>query len=76
MWNQVARIATLCTAAWLAACSGSTEPQAAEEATSGTATPSVIGDPLHQALERAESVQDTVDAQAAELRRRVEEAER
>ena len=36
---------------------------------------SVIGAPLQQALDRAESVQDTLDAQAAEMRRRIEEAE-
>ena len=37
---------------------------------------SVIGEPLHQALDRAESVQETLDARAAELRQRLEEPER
>jgi len=31
---------------------------------------------LHQALDRAESVQETLDARAAELRQRLEETER
>jgi hypothetical protein len=35
-----------------------------------------VFDPLVGTLERAESVQQTVDGQAAELRRRLEEAER
>lgn len=37
---------------------------------------SVIGEPLHQALDRAESVQETLDDRAAELRERLEAAER
>jgi hypothetical protein len=36
---------------------------------------SVIGEPLQQALDRAESVQDTVDAHAAQLREQLEAAE-
>jgi hypothetical protein len=35
-----------------------------------------VFDPLVGTLERAEGVQQTVDQQAAELRRRLEEAER
>lgn len=34
-----------------------------------------VFDPLTTTIDRAEGVQDTVDAQSAELRRRVEEAE-
>ena len=36
---------------------------------------SVIGEPLHRALERAESVQGTLDARAAEMRDRLEAME-
>jgi hypothetical protein len=36
---------------------------------------SVIGEPLQQALDRAESVQDTVDEHAAQLREQLEAAE-
>lgn len=36
---------------------------------------SVIGEPLHEALDRAESVQQTLDAQAKAMRRQLEEAE-
>jgi hypothetical protein len=34
-----------------------------------------VFDPLTSTIDRAEGVQDTVDAESAELRRRVEEAE-
>jgi hypothetical protein len=34
-----------------------------------------VFDPLTSTIDRAEGVQDTVDAQSEELRRRVEEAE-
>lgn len=72
MPNLSSRLSMLCAAALLAACGSESapEPPASEEAGH-----SVIGDPLQQALERAESVQGTVDARAAELRERVEEAE-
>ena len=63
----------LCIAAMAAACGGGTE--SSQEDAAAEARGSVIGDPLHQALDRAQSVQDTVDARAAELRQRVEEAE-
>jgi hypothetical protein len=60
-----------CVALVLTACGSETsEPQASDERPA-----SVIGDPLHRALDRAESVQDTVDARAADLRQRLEEAE-
>lgn len=36
---------------------------------------SVIGEPLHQALDRAESVQGTLDDRAAELRQRLDDIE-
>jgi len=55
----------------LAACSSEQpEPEQSNERPS-----SVIGDPLHSALDRAESVQGTVDEHAAELRRQLEAAE-
>lgn len=57
--------------AGVAACSsGSDEAPVSEERPS-----SVIGDPLHQALDRAESVQDTLDERAADLRQRLEQTE-
>lgn len=55
----------------LAGCGGS-EPS---EAPPPEPRPTVF-DPLTSTLERAEGVQQTLDEQAAELRRRVEEAER
>lgn len=70
MSNVFVRSVTLCGALLLVACGGGAEPEVSEPPAA-----SVIGDPLHQALERAESVQGTVDAQAAEQRRRIEEAE-
>lgn len=54
----------------LSACGSETTEPAADERPA-----SVIGDPLHQALERAESVQDTLDERAEDLRRRLEAAE-
>lgn len=44
-------------------------PKAAEER-------DTVFDPLTSSLDRAEDVQKTLDAQAAEQRRRIEEAER
>jgi hypothetical protein len=67
------RIAIFCAALALGACGSETstpEPVANDERPS-----SVIGDPLHQALDRAESVQGTIDDRAADMRRRLEEAE-
>lgn len=55
----------------LSACSSEqNEPPVSDERPS-----SVIGDPLHQALDRAESVQDTLDARASDLRQQLEQAE-
>ena len=55
----------------LSACgSERSEPPVSDERPS-----SVIGDPLHQALDRAESVQDTLDERATNLRQQLEEAE-
>jgi hypothetical protein len=71
MRGMTLRAAALCTVAALSACGGGTnEPAAANEQPA-----SVIGDPLHRALDRAESVQDTLDERAADLRERLEEAE-
>jgi hypothetical protein len=55
----------------LSACSGETN----QSSTSDERPASVIGDPLHQALDRAESVQGTLDERAADLRQRLDEAE-
>jgi hypothetical protein len=59
-------------AAGLAGCGGSGPPAASEPK---EPQPTVF-DPLTDTIERAQGVQRTVDAQAAELRKRVEEAER
>ena len=67
------RFAYFCAVLALGACSSETsEPEAAAD---NERPPSVIGDPLHQALERAESVQTTLDDRAADMRRRLEEDE-
>lgn len=55
----------------LVACGG-----AEQAAPAATADRESVFDPLTETLDRAESVQETVDAQTEELRRRVEEAER
>jgi hypothetical protein len=54
----------------LAAC-GSSEPPAAPPERKPT-----VFDPTTETLERAKAVQQTVDDQAAELRKRIEEEER
>lgn len=62
----------LLAALFLAGCGGAQAPPE-------TAAPeprATVFDPLVGTLERAEGVQQTVDDQAAELRRRLEEAER
>lgn len=56
-------------AASLCGCGGN-EPEPAPQTRQ-----SVIAEPLQQALDRAESVQDTVDAHAAQLREQLEAAE-
>jgi hypothetical protein len=58
----------------LAAC-GSSAPPPAEEAAQPERAPTVF-DPLVETIDRAKGVQATVDEQAAEQRRRLEEAER
>lgn len=58
----------------LAGCGGAGNGSAPE-----TAEPerrATVFDPLVETLDRAESVQQTIDEQAAEQRRRIEEAER
>jgi hypothetical protein len=57
----------------LAACGGSEPPPANDERAERRPT---VFDPLTGTLDRAEGVQQTLDAQAAEQRRRIEEAER
>ena len=65
------KLAVLALLIGLSACGGErSEPQVSDERPS-----SVIGDPLHQALDRAESVQDTLDDRASDLRQRLEQAE-
>lgn len=61
----------------LAACS-SPETPPPRDADSRTEAPKreSVFDPWVGTIDRAENVQQTVDAQAAELRRRVEESER
>jgi hypothetical protein len=53
-------------------CGASEEPAAPEPAPRRE----TVFDPLTSTIDRAEGVQQTVDAQAAEQRRRVEDAER
>lgn len=57
----------------LAGCGGS--PPAEEPVETAAPRPTVF-DPLTSTIRRAEGVQQTVDDQAAEQRRRIEEAER
>jgi hypothetical protein len=59
----------------IALCACSSETSTPEPAADNERPSSVIGDPLHQALDRAESVQNTLDDRAADMRRRLEEAE-
>jgi hypothetical protein len=60
----------------LTACSGSEPPaNGAVEAIEAAPAPSVF-DPLVGTIDRAKGVQSTVDDQAAEQRRRIEQAER
>lgn len=54
---------------------GSTEPPAAEGPPANSERRESVFDPLTGTIERAEGVQTTVDDRAAELRRRVEQAE-
>jgi hypothetical protein len=56
----------------LTACSGAPPPQQQEQA---QPKPTVF-DPLTSTLDRAKAVQQTVDEQAAEQRKRIEQAER
>jgi hypothetical protein len=57
----------------LASCGGSEVSEAQTDA--AEPTPAVV-EPLTGTLERARAVQQTVDSQAAELRKRLEQAER
>ena len=61
----------------IAACGGSEEPavQASERAEPAAPRETVF-DPLTRTIGRAEGVQQTVDDQAAEQRRRIDEASR
>lgn len=58
----------------LAGCGGGSDsPAASEEPAEARDT---VFDPLTSTIDRAQGVQQTLDAQAAEQRRRIEEAER
>jgi hypothetical protein len=52
----------------LIGCGGAADPETSEDR-------ETVFDPLTETIDRAESVQDTVDAQAEALRRQIEEAE-
>ena len=60
----------------LASCGGSPADEQASEPPQPAAPRETVFDPLTSTLERAQAVQQTVEEQAAEQRRRIEEAER
>ena len=62
----------------IAGCGGSEQPQAqdTDEARKPAERRETVFDPLTSTLGRAQGVQQTVDEQAAEQRRRIEDAER
>lgn len=60
----------------LAACGGSTTEERAVEQPEPAPPRETVFDPLTSTIGRAQGVQQTVDEQAAEQRRRIEEAER
>ena len=62
----------------IAGCGGSEEPtaQASERAEPAAPPRETVFDPLTSTIGRAEGVQQTVDDQAAEQRRRIDEAAR
>jgi hypothetical protein len=60
----------------LAACGGSEPAESAAERRDTAPRRETVFDPLTSTIDRAEGVQQTVDQQAAEQRRRIEEAER
>ena len=57
-------------------CSGSEEPAERASEPAAAQRRETVFDPLTSTIERAEGVQQTVDEQAAEQRRRIEEASR
>ena len=65
-------------AATLLVVTGCGAPDAPDEPAADASSPARDGvfDPLVQSVDRAKAVQQTVDAQAAEQRRRIEEAEK
>jgi hypothetical protein len=74
-------VLVLAVALILSGCGGSPEPQqrtAAPESQQSAAAPKreTVFDPLVGTIDRAKGVQQTVDDQAAERRRQIEEAER
>lgn len=74
---MAAKPAILCViAAVLASCGGPEPSERASEPPEPPARRETVFDPLTSTIGRAQDVQETVDAQAAEQRRRIEEAER
>ena len=69
---QLKHVLSLIIASVLAGCGG---PELAESPPEPERRPTVF-DPLTGTLDRARGVQQTLDAQAAEQRRRIEDAER
>jgi hypothetical protein len=70
LWGATALALTL------AACGGSEPEQRAAERRETATRRETVFDPLTSTIDRAEGVQQTVDQQAAEQRRRIEDAER
>lgn len=60
----------------LASCGAPPPSEPASEPPAPAARRETVFDPLTSTIERAQGVQQTVDQQAAEQRRRIEEAER
>lgn len=62
--------------AFLAAACGAPQSEQAAEPRADAPRPETVFDPLTSTIERAQGVQQTLDQQAAEQRRRIEESER
>jgi hypothetical protein len=69
------RTQVLCLVLALAGC-GSSEPEQASAPHAPAQSRETVFDPLTSTIDRAQGVQQTVDEQAAEQRRRIEAAER
>lgn len=73
---MAAKPAILIVAIVFAGCGASGADERASEPPQPAAARDSVFDPLTSTIERAQGVQQTVDQQAAEQRRRIEEAER